>query len=179
MLRGGTYKVLQAAAGSRDLVEFVTPELLHSLSTQLLKMGARIEGLKLGGSGFYLRTADEQALAGMGRGRPAEPALWANQTLWAPCYAVEVVGTTGAGDAAIAGFLSGLLRGMGPRETLSVAAAVGACDVEAADAQSGLRSWEDTLQRIATDWKRCPLSLSPNDWVWDEEIGLWAAKPPL
>jgi len=179
MLRSGTYKVLQAAAGSRDLVELVTPELLHSLSTQLLQMGARIVGLKLGGSGFYLHTADKDALAGMGRGCPAEPALWANQTLWAPCYAVAVVGTTGAGDAAIAGFLSGLLRGMGPRETLRAAAAVGACNVEAADAQSGLRSWDDTLKRIEAGWKRCPVSLSPADWAWDEEIGLWVALRTL
>jgi len=45
--------------------------------------------------------------------------------------------------------LSGLLRGLGPRQALCAAAAVGACNVEAVDAQSGLLTWEDTLARVA------------------------------
>ncbi len=51
--------------------------------------------------------------------------------MWAPCFDVEVVGTTGSGDATIAGFLSALLRDASPEEAMTMAVAVGACNVEA------------------------------------------------
>jgi hypothetical protein len=59
-----------------------------------------------------------------------------------------------SGDAIIAGFLMGSLRGMMPVATLSAACAVGACSVEAADALSGIRSWPETMERIAAGWSR-------------------------
>ena len=62
------------------------------------------------------------------------------------------MGTTGAGDATIAGFLTALLRDVPPERALAIAAAVGACNVEAADAVSGVRSWEETLARIDAGW---------------------------
>lgn len=176
MLRRHTYDVLQESTGSGSLVRLVTPELLHSLSSQLLDMGVKIAGFKLGERGFYLRTAGQKALENLGRGSPADLAAWAGQTLWAPAFKVEVAGTTGAGDSAIAGFLSGLLRGLGPRQALRAAVAVGACNVEAADAQSGLRSWKDTLARVAAGWNHHALDLSPADWAWDEDNGVWVEK---
>jgi len=46
-----------------------------------------------------------------------------------PSYPVKVVDTVGAGDAFVAGFLSGRLRGWGTRESLRLANACGACAV--------------------------------------------------
>jgi len=46
----------------------------------------------------------KKALEGLGRGRPADLSAWADQTLWAPAFKVQVAGATGAGDSAIAGF---------------------------------------------------------------------------
>jgi hypothetical protein len=48
--------------------------------------------------------------------------------------------------------------------------------VEAADAQSGLRSWEETLHRIAAGWPRCKISLPLEDWEWDGKTGIWVAR---
>ena len=85
----------------------------------------------------------------------------------------QVTGTTGAGDAAIAGFLSALLRGFGPELALTMASAVGACNVEAADALSGLRSWDITLKRIRAGWERLPLRLEDPAWSWDQSDQVW------
>ena len=93
--------------------------------------------------------------------------------MWAPCFQVEVTGTTGAGDATIAGFLSALLRDMSPREALTMAVAVGACNVEAADAHSGLLGWPETTARIQGGWSRRPLDLSASGWVLDAPYRLW------
>jgi hypothetical protein len=84
-----------------------------------------------------------------------------------------VVGTTGSGDATIAGFLAAVLRGMGPEECATLACAVGACNVEAADALGGLRSWEETLGRLKAGWPRADLDLASQGWRRCEPTGVW------
>ena len=175
MLRRATYEELRTRFGA-DLLQGITPELLTDLGDELLGLGVKIAGLKLGERGFYLRTADRAAIAGMGRAAPADPAAWADQELWAPCFRVEVVGTTGAGDAAIAGFIAGLLRGLSPAATLTAAVAVGACNVEAADALSGIRPWDETLGRIAAGWPRRTLTIDAAGWRFDAGHGLWVRR---
>ena len=69
---------------------------------------------------------------------------WADRELWAPCFKVQVVGTAGSGDCTIAGFLTALLRDLSPSDAATMAVAVGACNVEAADTLSGVRTWEET-----------------------------------
>jgi sugar/nucleoside kinase (ribokinase family) len=129
--------------------------------------------IKLGARGAYLCTTGMKALAQLGRAAPTDWAAWADREVWAPCFDVEVVGTTGSGDATIAGFLSALLRDAGPEEAMTMAVAVGACNVEAPDALSGLRSWEDTARRIAQGWPRQPVALDAPGWVWDAHFDLW------
>jgi sugar/nucleoside kinase (ribokinase family) len=171
-LRRKVYDEMLRTLPDGQILKAATPELVSGLGRQLLEMGAKVVVIKLGDQGLYLRTAGVNALKNLGRAAPADPAAWANRQLRAACFKVEVVGTTGSGDATIAGFLSGLLRGLGPYEAITTAVAVGACNVEAADALGGLRSWEDTLARIAAGWERLPLDLSEEGWVRVLD-GLW------
>jgi sugar/nucleoside kinase (ribokinase family) len=153
------------------LLERVTPALLHDVSAELLAMGVKIVVLKLGESGFYLRTADADALRGLGHGIDGD--AWGRRELWAPCFQVNVAGTTGSGDATIAGFLAALLRGLPPMESATMAVAVGACNVEAPDALSGLRAWDETRARIASGWPHRALALAAPGWKWDIAHQLW------
>ena len=173
MLRPDTYEALVEQAGGESLLPWVTPELLSDVSRELVAMGARVVGLKLGDRGLYLRTAEAATLAAMGAAAPADAADWAGRELWAPCFQAQVVGTTGAGDATIAGFLAALLRGLGVKEAVRMAVGVGACNVEAADAVGGLRSWEATVERIAAGWAQHPLAVDAAGWRWDAEVGVW------
>jgi sugar/nucleoside kinase (ribokinase family) len=154
-------------------VPLVTPALLSDLGGELVGMGAGVVGLKLGSRGLYVRTGDEAALLGFGASRPLNPVAWAGRELWAPCFEVDVVGTTGAGDATVAGFLSALLRGMSLEQAATGAVAVGACNVEAADALRGIRSWEETWRRVQSGWERHELVLDAPGWEFDEQHGLW------
>ncbi len=129
-------------------------ELLGKLSGEVLEMGAKMLLLKLGSRGLYLRAAGESVLRGLGSAAPDNLPAWVDFEAWLPCFKVEVVGTTGSGDVTIAGFLAGLLRGLSPEDALTAALAVGACCVEAADALSGIRSWEATWARIRSGWER-------------------------
>ncbi|MFZ6026075.1 MAG: carbohydrate kinase family protein [Chloroflexota bacterium] len=171
MQQRATYERLAARPGG--LLAHVTPELLSGLSAELLAWGAKIVMIKTGPRGAYLRTAGVPRLAQMGRGVPGDLAAWADRELWAPCFAVDVVGTTGSGDATIAGFLAALLRDRSPAEAMTAAVAVGACNVEAADALGGLRTWEETLARIAAGWPRCSWPLAAPGWEWSATLNLW------
>ena len=137
--------------------------LLATTAQRLLDWGAKAVVLKLGDQGAYLRTGD--------RFRPT--AGWRRQELLAPCFQVHVVGTTGSGDCTIAGFLAGLLRGLPPAATLTMAVAVGACNVEAADATSGIRPWDETRRRLAAGWARLPVTLDLPGGQWDAAAQLW------
>lgn len=67
---------------------------------------------------------------------------WGEQQRHAPSYIVDVKGTTGAGDATIAGFIAGTVRGEHFDRTLDLACAAGAHSVMQSDAISGQQSIE-------------------------------------
>jgi sugar/nucleoside kinase (ribokinase family) len=87
-----------------------------------------------------------------------------------------VAGTTGSGDATIAGLLSAISRDLDPIRAATAAVAVGACNVEAPDALSGLRSWSDTMARIDANWSRLPITLSSPHWEWNQDAGIWEKR---
>jgi len=124
----------------------------RAMAKVALQLGAKMVGIKAGGSGFYLRTSE--GLGWLGKD-------WEERELWSPCFKVEVAGTTGSGDATIGGFLMALLRGFGPLESVSAATAVGACCCEAPDSVSGVQSWSATQTRIQANWTRLPINLGP------------------
>ena len=96
------------------LVAHIDGGLLSDLSDRLLELGVALVALKLGDQGLYLRTtAAASRLEAMGGCQPQPLDDWLGRELLAPCFRVDVVGTTGAGDATIAGLLTGLLRGLG------------------------------------------------------------------
>lgn len=138
---------------------------LSRLGARLISMGVAVAAIKLGSRGMYIRTASAARLRAMGPAAPAEVEAWAERELWFPIFkAARFVGATGAGDTTIAGFLAALLRGLGPLQAGRFANAVGACNVEAADALGGIRSWDETTQRIEAGWETVPLTPPPAGW---------------
>ncbi|MDW8072519.1 MAG: carbohydrate kinase family protein [Anaerolineae bacterium] len=174
MMRRGTYEELSQKVGhGGDILPLITPELLSDLSQELLDWGGKIIGFKLGYRGFYVRTADQATLATLGHACPSNLSAWANQEMWTACFRVQVVGTAGSGDSTIAGFLAALLRDMELVDAVTAAVAVGACNVEAADTLSGVRSWEETWQRITSGWAHHDLHLDTPGWEFDADHHLW------
>jgi sugar/nucleoside kinase (ribokinase family) len=130
--------------------------LLRRLAERLLGMGATVVAIKLGDQGLYLRTARDVGLLGLDRG------AWADREVLSPCFApARVAGTTGSGDATIAGLLAALLRGEDPVAAATSATAVGACSVEAPDATGGIPRWPQVAERMRAGWPRLPARLGP------------------
>ena len=132
-------------------------EGVRALAEKALSLGTAVTMVKLGTLGAYLRvTSDEARLRACGRGGPAEPAAWRGAELHAPCFHAEVAGTTGSGDCTIAGFLSGVVRGLGPAECLRWAVATGSASVERPDSVSGVPPSPVLASRLAAGWDRDP-----------------------
>ena len=173
MLRRPIFDQIAIKSETLRSLDQLEPEIISELGQTLLNMGAKIVGLKIGDRGLYMHSAGSEDLAQMGRSQVPDLTAWSDRELWAPCFMTQVNGTTGSGDATIAGFLMGLLRGMAPEDTLQAACAVGACSVEALDAVSGIRSWPETEARIASGWLRLPLALDKASWHWDTAQEVW------
>jgi sugar/nucleoside kinase (ribokinase family) len=95
----------------------------------LVELGAAVALVTAGAGGLYVRTASAARI------RAAAPPLrdalpdWANREIWAPPFTTRVFTTTGAGDAAAAGFLAGLAHGRGPAESALLSAAAAAARI--------------------------------------------------
>jgi sugar/nucleoside kinase (ribokinase family) len=133
------------------------------IAEQVLSLGASILLIKMGAAGLYLRTGSVDSL--LKNSRLSWGHAWADREIRAPSFDVEVAGTTGAGDAAIAGMLAGVLCGEPPEEAITLAAAAGACVVERAESIRGVRSLTEIRARIGSGWQRRKnLDLTP-EWV--------------
>jgi sugar/nucleoside kinase (ribokinase family) len=101
------------------------PESLRRTARRLVDMGAGIVLLTAGPAGLQLSTSDTARLGGAGAmfaGDEARQAQWSGRDEYMPALDVEVHTTLGAGDAATAGLLFGLLAGLDPLESLGLAA---------------------------------------------------------
>ncbi len=171
MLARPRFDELTEAHTDGSIIDALDPDQVRLLAQEAISLGARIIVIKMGHRGLYLRTGtlgDD-----LGRGSPHRVSAWRHRELWSPAFSVDVVGTVGAGDATIAGFLTAILRGQSPEAALNSAAAVGACNVEAADAISGVQSWQATQARLEQGWERLDAGIQGPEWEYDQALALW------
>jgi sugar/nucleoside kinase (ribokinase family) len=161
----------EASQTDTDVLDFVAGELLG--------MGPAVIGLKLGDRGLYLRTSSDSQRLGRAAALPVGK-HWLDRQLLAPCFAVEVAGTTGSGDCTIAGFLAAILNGLAPEAALNHAVGVGAFCVERPDATSGVPSWKRLEDRLSGPWPRRAVKLAMTGWTWSETSAVWVGpRDPL
>ncbi|MEA3431502.1 MAG: PfkB family carbohydrate kinase [candidate division WOR-3 bacterium] len=101
-------------------------ETVEEIAKILIDKGVKIVGLKMGKEGCYIRTKSKK--------------------IRIPAYPVEVIDTTGAGDAFVAGFLTGILKKWSLEKTGRLANAAGALSTTAIGATGGLISLKKTLE---------------------------------
>ena len=107
----------------------------------LMDMGAAVVLVTAGAEGQHLRAAPRERLARAGRlfESAERQAAWGEHDEHALAAAVEVRTTLGAGDAATAGLLFGILTGLAPGESLALAVSTAAARVSEAPVEPALR----------------------------------------
>lgn len=147
--------------------------IIQEIADELIEMGGKIIGLKLGDSGLYLRTAGKNKIAQVANYFGSNFSDWVNRELWIPCYNVNVKGTTGAGDSTIAGFIAGICHQKPVSRVLHYAVGTGAFSVEKTDATSGVPTLEEIERKIESGWNQISIGRHLQGWKFDENARLW------
>lgn len=143
----------------------IDPDQLKHMADELLELGAKIVVIKLGTQGLYLQTNQNVLqLSKRKLGSNVNWQSWLQRQLIAPCYKVEAVSSTGAGDCTIAGFLMAILNGMEAVETLNAATKVGAYSVQSLDAASNIPTWQVIQNSMRASRQKCTSSLPRENW---------------
>ena len=134
------YTGLVRRTGSENLLEHINVrETAEQLADELLKMGGTVILLKCGHEGMYLRTAGKERWQAMGKAAPEDQSGWYDRKIWQrPVKVKRILSTTGAGDIAIAGFLSSFLHEDNAKTALGIAAWAASICIQSYDTISGL-----------------------------------------
>lgn len=128
---------------------------LRRLAERCLVLGAKAVVIKCGHTGAYLKTGEP---GGAFLAATHSPAAWRDQELFEPsCRVSRIASATGAGDAAIAGFLAAWLKGEPPARCMAFLAAVGAQNLAGVDAVSTLKPWNQTRADVDAGLQKNPL----------------------
>jgi len=170
MLDRDLFEKRKAQAKREDPVLVYEPKDCADISSKLLSLGAKIIAIKCGIRGVYLRTGNAEQIGAVGTACPKDVNGWANREIWAGSFKAEnFASALGAGDATIAGFLCGFIRGFSPEDTLQIANTVGWQNVQAIDALSGIKNWQSTLELLEDKNRpRNPVGLDCDDWHYCE-----------
>ena len=152
MLDRTHYETLAADGG--DMTELLDVETeCKPLAKKLLAMGCRFVLIKCGTSGMFYQSAGREALRKVGSRICVDTEAWSDRSGVQRSFKADIVRSgTGAGDTSIAAFLTSVLLGKTPEESVALAAAEGACCVMSYDALSALRSIPELEDRIRAGW---------------------------
>jgi sugar/nucleoside kinase (ribokinase family) len=144
-------------------------------SEKLLSLGMKIIAIKCGIRGLYLRTADENKIKTLGTVCVEDVQAWSDREMWAPSYKTDnFASALGSGDATIAGFLCGLMRGFSPEDSLQIANTGGWQNVQTFDTLSGIRDWSATLEMLKDRKRpRNPAGLDSQQWCYSKDEQLY------
>lgn len=138
------YARLMKKARGGDIIDVIPQEIYDQLAERILAMGVKVVVIKAGHKGVYIRTGDVGKLSARTELRlPVES--WSCRSLWIPCMPLDqkrMQNACGAGDCAVAGFLSAMLKGTKLEEAGLYAVQAGRDNLYGMDALSGLSDWK-------------------------------------
>lgn len=158
-----------------DIVDHMSGADFTQISDILLGYGARIIGLKCSHRGYYVRTADKNILNKMDSVSPKDLDNWANRELWAPSYQIKtIISALGSGDSAVAAFLVAFLKGKNVEDTIKCANIVGAQNLRAYDATSGIGNWREVEKMVKNKKiKFNELKITTPGWRRAQDTKIW------
>lgn len=147
MLDAAAYARFRSSAGERDMVEVIPTEVFEEVSQRLLAMGVKVALIKAGHRGAFLRTGNVDSINTRTPLR-LSPEQWNDRSLWVPPMSRDprkVRNACGAGDCAVAAFLTAILKGDAADTAARYAMLAGRDNLYGQDAFSGLREWSEMV----------------------------------
>ena len=150
MLEPKHYARMLSNAHGGDIMDAVSPDLVARLGNRIMAMGVKVLMIKAGHRGAYVRTGDVWKLnAATSLNLPAEN--WNDRDLWISAFPADprrVRNACGAGDCAVAGFLSAILEGADIEKAGRYAMLAGRDNLYGIDSLAGLSDWRRMTKMI-------------------------------
>ncbi len=174
MLDKAEYNRVKKAAESDDFTKHIDMTKIRDLGQRILGMGSAVALIKCGANGIYIKTADADRLAAVGRGRPANIAQWSGQELFRETYVVnDFKSALAGGDTTIAGFLAAMLEGFSLSDAAKIACKTGALCCTTFDAISGLMPLSAVYQKTLDEPARNVVDMGRYGFVFDDNNLVW------
>lgn len=147
------YAEIQSSCEGCDIIDHIPIDLIRLLGKTIIDSGVKILLLKMGHRGVYLLTGDVSPINEKGFNLCEES--WNFSELWFETYNADesrIINATGAGDTAIAAFLSAILDGHTAESSLKYAAMAGRNNLYCHNIYEELPGWSEMAKEI----KLCP-----------------------
>jgi sugar/nucleoside kinase (ribokinase family) len=144
---------IQAACENSDFEDKVPFQLVKELGKQMITLGVSILLIKMGKRGVYLCTGDVSQV-NIKLGNTLQNNHWTNQEILCNSYPAEhskIKNASGAGDTAIAAFLTSVLNADNVEIAIKYAAIAGRDSLYCENIFKGMTSWEELTHKISSE----------------------------
>lgn len=144
MMEPEEYVRLLAKSRGGDIADHVDGAVFRRMGDKVLALGVSVLMIKAGHRGAYLRTGDIRPLL-RGKRLTLPVDNWSHREVRVPAFPADkrkIRNACGAGDCAVAGFLTAMLEGMSLEDAGRCAMLAGRDNLYGVDALQGLRDWK-------------------------------------
>jgi sugar/nucleoside kinase (ribokinase family) len=144
------YAEIQSAFENTDIIDQIPTEIIREVGKLIINSGVKIVLIKAGQRGAYLLTGDVSSINEMSGINLTEES-WSFRELWCDAYHADeskIINSTGAGDTAVAAFLSAILDGHSVDYSLKYAVIAGRNNLYCHNIYSDLSDWQEMTKEI-------------------------------
>lgn len=149
----GKYAEIQSMPGNTEIIDRIPLNLVKELGHTIIGWGVKILLIKMGHRGAYLLTGNITSL-NKEAGVVLDIEKWNNREILCNAYKVDKlkkINATGAGDTAVAAFLTAVLNGDTPETAIRYAAMAGRESLYCENIFEEIDSWEQLTEKIKTE----------------------------
>jgi sugar/nucleoside kinase (ribokinase family) len=147
------YAEIQASCSNTEVISQIPTPLIREVGKMIIDCGVKIVLIKAGERGAYLLTGDVSPIhEKMGIHLPDKN--WNFRELWCEAYPADnskIINTNGAGDTAVAAFLSAILDGLCVESSLKYAAIAGRNTLYCHNIHTDLSDWSEMTKGINSE----------------------------
>lgn len=147
------YDKILSFVGSSEFIDHIPLSIIREIGHTIIDYGARILLIKAGHRGSYFLTGDISSINQRGKFNLNE-SDWNYCELWCKVYPADparIKNATGAGDTAVAAFLSAILEGRTSEETMRFASMAGRNNLYCQKIYEEIDGWQDMEEEMKSE----------------------------
>lgn len=150
IMNPGVYSEILSSAVTSDIIDKAIMKSIREIGRKFINYGVKILLIKAGHLGAYLTTGDVSSINEKAT-LTLSTEKWNNCELWCKAYKadpVKIRNSSGAGDTAVAAFLTAILQGEDPDSSVKYATMAGRNSLYCKDIHNDLINWQQMAEEI-------------------------------